>query len=349
MRKRAITIREVANDAEVSIATVSRVLNEPSRVQSETRDSVNASIAKLGYVPNIRARLLARGNSGTICFLLSNQPFAHSIHGQVLQGAAKKADALGIQVVFTSCYYDADTPSEEIKLPNLLTSSGFLDGVVMAGTNYPNIIEALGSLELPFIIHGTNMAYDDVVPHQNTVYIDSAYGGYLAARHLISHGHTAIRFIGDVSLPWYLRRYNGFKRAMDEAGLPCPPAIGSAFNGELAMGYDATIELIDAWEKFTGLFVGGDIGAIGAMRALKKRGLSVPKDVSVVGFNDDESATIVDPQLTTIRGLNEEAGMKCVELLNSLIRDGNEPKEPAILQVTLVDRDSTAPPPKRKS
>lgn len=348
MQKHAITIREVAYDADVSIATVSRVLNEPSRVQPETRDRVNASIAKLGYVPNIRARMLARGNSGTICFLLSNRPFAHSIHGQVLQGAAKKADALGIQVVFTSCHYDADTPPEEIKLPNMLISSGLVDGVVLAGTNYPNIMQVLEKLELPFIFHGTNFVSDDVSLHQNGVYIDGAYGGYLAARHLISLGHSSLRFIGDISLPWYGRRYLGFKRALDEAGLPCAPAVGSAFRGELAMGYDAAIELLDASEKFTGLFVGGDIGAVGAIRALRRRGLNVPKDISVIGFNDDEITTMLDPQITTIRGLNEEAGMKCVELLNSLIREGNEPKEPAILQVTLVDRESTAPPPKRK-
>jgi LacI family transcriptional regulator len=342
--KHAITIDDVAADSSVSIATVSRVLNEPWRVLPETKDRVTASINKLGYVPNIRARLLARGQSGIICFLLSNRPFAHSVHSLVLKGAAARADIMGLQVIYATCNYQSDTPADDIALPSVLAANGLIDGVVVAGTNYPNILTALDELDLPYVMYGTNMVVpsDDFLP--KAVYIDGEHGGYLATRYLLSLGHTKIRYIGEIAMPWYGRRYTGYCRAMQEAGLPCPPAVGSSAEGEMAMGFNTTSELLDAGDEFTALFVGGDAGALGALRAMRRRGIAVPRDVSLVGFNDEELARIADPPLTTVRGANEEAGMQCVEMLNALIRRTVETAEPVIVPVSLIERESAAAP-----
>ena len=339
-----ITIHDVAADSNVSIATVSRVLNEPWRVLPETKDRITASISKLGYVPNIRARLLARGQSGIICFLLSNRPFAHSVHAQVLQGAAARADIIGLQVIYAACNYRPDTPPDEIALPSVLATNGLIDGVVVAGTNYPNILTALDELDLPYVMYGTNMVVpsDDFLP--KAVYIDGEHGGYLAATYLLSLGHTKIRYIGDTTMPWYSRRYTGFCRAMEEAGLPCPPAVGSAAEGEMAMGFNTTNQLLDSGEEFTALFVGGDAGALGALRALRRRGIAVPRDVSLVGFNDEDLANIAEPPLTTIRAANEEAGMQCIEMLNGLVRHTIETAETVVLPVRLIERESAAAP-----
>jgi LacI family transcriptional regulator len=110
----------------------------------------------------------------------------------------------------------------------------------------------------------------------------------------------------------------------------------------MAMGFNTTSELLDAGDEFTALFVGGDAGALGALRALRRRGIAVPRDMSLVGFNDEELARIADPPLTTVRGANEEAGMQCVEMLNALIRRTVETAEPVIVPVSLIERESAA-------
>jgi LacI family transcriptional regulator, repressor for deo operon, udp, cdd, tsx, nupC, and nupG len=111
----------------------------------------------------------------------------------------------------------------------------------------------------------------------------------------------------------------------------------------MPMGFDATLKLIDDGEDFTALSAGGDGVALGALRALRRRGLKVPDDVSLVGFNDEELARIAEPPLTTVKGPNEEAGMRCVELLRQVIDNTREEDGPVVLPVEIVVRESTGP------
>lgn len=343
MENRFITIHDVAADARVSTATVSRALNDPWRVSPATREIVSASIAKLGYKPNLRARLLARGDSGTICFLLCNRPFIHSVHAQILQGAAREADVLGVQMVYASCAYLPSIAPSEIQMPHILAARGLIDGVILAGTNYPNMIRALEELELPFAVFGTNLVSDTDAAAANGVYVDDESGGYQATVHLLSLGHVGIRFIGDVTMPWYRRRYLGYAKAMNEAGLRPSIAVGSALGGELEMGYDAINDLYDRKQEFTAVIVGGDVGALGAIKALRNRGISIPGEVSIVGFNDEELAQIAEPPLTTVRVPKEEVGAQCVRMLRERIRTAATSGQPDILPVKLVLRESTGP------
>lgn len=375
MEKRFVTIHDVAADAKVSTATVSRVLNEPRRVSQAARQRVGESIAKLGYTPNLRARLLARGDSGTICFLLSNRPFLHSVHTQMLQGAADMANGLGVQIVYATCAYSPDTPPSGIEMPRILAARGLIDGVIVAGTNYPNMLRAIDELGLPCVVFGTNLIApeSDAIadpsrdPHDpskypcdpsrypyleginrdavpGSVYVDDRSGGYQATAHLISLGHRHIRFIGDVSLPWYRRRYEGYVHAMTEAGFEPSPPVGTRDAAEksvteFAMGVNAANDLAERGERFTALFAGGDMAAIGAMRALAGRGIRVPDDVSVVGFNDEEAAEIAEPPLTTIHVPKEEIGASCVQMLRATLETGERP-EAVTLPVQLIERES---------
>lgn len=344
MARHAITINDVAADASVSIATVSRVLNEPWRVMPETKARVTDSINKLGFVPNIRARLLARGQSGTICFLLSNRLFVHSIHEQALQGAATKADALGLQVIYANCSYRPDTLPHDIVLPRMLAASGLIDGVVVAGLNYPNILTALDELGLPYVVFATNMVMPPGERVKNGIYLGGENGGHLAGQYLLSLGHTKIKYIGDLSMPWYARRYNGFCVAMEGAGLPCPLPVGLLKGNEMEMGFDAANELLDAGDDFTAVFAGTDAAALGALRALRRRGLNVPGDVSMVGFNDEDLARIAEPPLTTVVAAGEEAGVQCVEMLDAMIHKTYDGSELPVLPVSMVERESAGPP-----
>ncbi len=342
MLDRPVTIREVAADAGVGTATVSRALNEPWRVSPDTAERVRASIERLGYKPNFRARLLARGNSGMICFLLSNRPFIHAVHGQVLQAAARQADVLGVQTVYASCNYEPGTPPPEIELPQILAARGLIDGVIVAGTNYPNLLEAIDGLQLPYVVFGTNLVTTDGSELPNAVYVDEQQGARHAAEHLISLGHTRIRFIGDTLLPWYRRRYQGYCEALREAGIAPLPPIGSGGDDPLRMGTAAALELLNRQPGFTAVFAGSDRAAHGAIKALRTRGVRIPDDVSVVGFDDDEIASLEEPPLTTVRMPTEEVGARCVLMLNDVIRGGALPEQPTWLPAELVVRESTS-------
>ncbi len=340
---KSVTIQDVAHDTGLSTATVSRALNEPHLVKQSTLALVRESIARLDYKPNIGGRLLARGRSGkTICFLFSNRPFVHTIHARVLQGSADQADAEQACVLYATCKYSPADPPAAIGIPPILATRGLIDGIVAAGTNYANIIPVLDNIGLPYVVFGTNLiaGEDTVVPH--AVYTDDEGGGYQATRHLIDLGHTKICFVGDISLPWYRRRYLGYGRAMAEAGLKCEPAVGSAFAGEMEMGRNAVNDLRANGSDFTALFVGGDEGAMGAIRALRTCGVRVPDDVSVVGFNDDESARFSEPPLTTIYVPKEEAGSECVRMLRRLITNPDDDIQPVVLPTQLITRDTTS-------
>lgn len=342
MNDRPATIRDVAAAAGVGTATVSRVLNEPWKVRPETAERVKASIEKLGYKPNFRARLLARGNCGTVCFLMSNRPFVHSVHGSILNAAAHEADILEVQVVYASCNYNPDTPPSAIQLPQLLTTRGLIDGVIAAGTNYPNLLEAISALDLPCVVFGTNLITDSPGRIPNAVYVDDEQGGQLAARHLIELGHRKIRFIGDVTLPWFRNRYAGFRKAIEEASLECLPPVGKMLEGSIELGAAAVAELLEGGTDFTGLFVGSDRVAFGAVQALRRRGVRVPEDVSVVGFDDDDIAPLAEPPLTTVRMPRDEIGAQCMLRLNDMVRGTNEPLEPVVVPLELIVRESTS-------
>ncbi len=337
-----VTIREVAANAGVGTATVSRVLNEPWRVSPETAERVKLSIQKLGYKPNFRARLLARGNSGIICFLLSNRPFAHAIHGQVLQGAAAQADLIGVQIVYAWCSYEPNTPPSEIRFPQLLAVQGLIDGVILAGTNYPNIIEAVEQLDLPYVVFGTNLVNGNKPAPQSAVYVDEQEGSRRATEHLISLGHSQIVFIGDTYLPWYRRRYQGYCDALREAGLSPLPPIGDNSADAVRMGENAVRELLNIGIRFTALVAGSDRTAHGAINVLREHGLKVPEEVSIVGFDDDEIAALEEPPLTTVRVPAEQVGAMCVQTLNDTIQLGKGPDKPAWLPVELIVRSSTS-------
>lgn len=329
-------------DTGLSTATISRALNEPQLVKESTRALVHKSVAKLGYKPHIGARLLAKPNSGrTICFLLSNRPFVHSVHARILQGSANEAEEEQTSVLFATCKYSpADSP-DDIALPCILATNGLIDGIIAAGTNYANILPALDNLGLPYVLFGTNFIANDETVVPASIYTDDEQGGYQATRHLIDLGHLRIRFIGDVSLPWYRRRYLGYVKAMTERNLPCDPPAGSMSDGELEMGFNAVNDLCKNKAKFSALFVAGDEGAVGAIRALRLNGMRVPDDVSVVGFNDEESVRLSEPQLTTVRVPKDEAGAECVRMLQKLIVNGINNVKPVIMPTRLVVREST--------
>src|SRR5256885_13868133 len=165
---RKTTIREVAQAAAVGVGTISRVLNSSSQVSRETRERVLETIRRLGFRPNAQARRILKRRAEMVCFLLSNRDFLHPFHARILQGVESYASGLKQHVLFAALHYLPRTPSEKIDLPPVLQERGLIDGVILAGTIYPNLLRRMESIQMPFVALSNNvmgmdgMGMDDV-------------------------------------------------------------------------------------------------------------------------------------------------------------------------------------------
>ena len=177
----------------------------------------------------------------------------------------------------------------------------------------------------------------------DAVFFDDISGGYEATRYLLSLGNREIWFVGNSRLPWFARRMQGYSRAMEEAGLqPLHARIDS--NNEPEVGYLATKSVLSQEKKLTAILTGSDSVGEGAYRALRDAGLSIPGDVSVMGFNDFE-ATLLHPPLTTVRVFPEQVGQHLAEVLLNRLSHPEQPPERFMIPTQIIRRESCAPRP----
>src|ERR1700739_3227701 len=151
------TIRDVARAAGVGIGTISRVLNSNSQVSRKTRVRVLEAISRLRFRPNAQARRMLRRRAEMVCFLLSNRDFLHPFHARILQGVESYASGLKQHVLFAALHYSPRTPPDRIDLPPVLQELGLIDGVILAGTIYPNLLRRMGSIRMPFVAFSNNV------------------------------------------------------------------------------------------------------------------------------------------------------------------------------------------------
>src|ERR1700675_2506555 len=159
---RKTTIREVAKAAAVGIGTISRVLNSSSQGSRETRARVLEAIRHLGFRPNAQARRILKRRTEMVCFLLSNRDFLHPFHARILQGVESYASAVKQHVLFAALHYSSRVPPERINLPPVLLEHGLIDGVILAGTIYPNLLRRIESIHMPFVAFSYNVVGMDV-------------------------------------------------------------------------------------------------------------------------------------------------------------------------------------------
>src|SRR5437764_6208882 len=151
------TIRDVARAAGVGIGTISRVLNSSSQVSRETRARVLEAIRRLGFRPNAQARRILKRRSETVCFLLSNRDFLHPFHARILQGVESYASGMKQHVLFAALHYSPRIAAEKIDLPHVLQEHGLIDGMILAGTIYPNLLRRMESIHVPFVALSNNV------------------------------------------------------------------------------------------------------------------------------------------------------------------------------------------------
>jgi len=199
---RKTTIREVARAASVGIGTISRVLNSSSQVSRETRARVLEAIRRLGFRPNAQARRILKRRTEMVCFLLSNRDFLHPFHARILQGVESYATSVKQHVLFAALHYAPRTPPDRLDLPPVLQEHGLIDGLILAGTIYPNLLRRIQSIHMPFVAFSNNVVGMGEDQQYDQVGFDDFNGTLQATRYLIEKGHRQIVFAGDVSFPW---------------------------------------------------------------------------------------------------------------------------------------------------
>jgi DNA-binding LacI/PurR family transcriptional regulator len=312
---RQSTIRDVARVAGVGIGTISRVLNSSSQVSRETRARVLETIRRLGFRPNAQARRILKRRSEIVCFLLSNRDFLHPFHARILQGVESYASSLKHHVLFAVLHYFPRTAPEKIDLPPVLQEHGLIDGVILAGTIYPNLLRRIEAIHMPFVAFSNNVVGMDGEHPYDQVGFDDFTGTLQATRYLIGQGHRLIDFAGDISYPWIQRRFDGYRQAMRENKLKPVSILPRNADGFVDFGQKSAGKILAQGTRPTAVVAGNDETAYGLWLSLRRHGVKVPDEISLVGFDDREEAVLMDPPLSTVRVHKEEIGETCMKML----------------------------------
>jgi LacI family transcriptional regulator len=336
MRSRP-TIQDVARRAGVSRQTVSRVLNNKGEVRPGTRDRVLAAIEELNYRPNAVARSMVRGHTCTLgCISPSLTDFTFA---SIIEGAQAEARRLGYFILTGSAPTEQEVESllEEFlhrQVDGLIVFNPYADGRF-------RYLHPLIETGIPVVYLGNTARGEPV----SSVRCDDQNGGYQATRYLLDLGHTAIATVtGPPNEECVGDRLNGYRRALEERGLPADDRRVVSGNWSALSGYQATRSLLESGARFTAVFAQNDQMAVGAIRALREAGLRVPGDVSVIGFDDIPLASYFDPPLTTLRQPMAELGEHAARLLIAAIREPHTPPQRLLIPARIVERASCAPP-----
>ena len=338
-RRHAPTLRDVARYAGVSPMTVSRVINGVATVREETRRRVRAAIAEIGYAPNEAARTLA-GTSQLHIALIYEQPSAYI--AELLFGCLEQARVHKAQFIVEKC---TERPGLRAELERIAASG--TDGLLIAPplADSDDVLDMLETIDKPMVAVTSSHARS----HIPSVRID----GYLAARemthHVIALGHRHIGFIaGHPDHAASGIRLAGFRDAMAEHGLECRDEWITQGFFSYRSGLDAAEELLGLQEVPTAIFACNDDMAAAACAVAHRKGLDVPGDISICGFDDTPIATAVWPELTTIHVPTDELSRAALDFLVTIIRarrSGDASRfDDRILDYTLIRRHSDAAP-----
>jgi len=338
----AVTIRDVANRAGVAVGTVSRVLNNQPDVNPKLRERVLRALKELDYRPNARAQSFARNYSPVVSFILSNRDFLHPFHSRVLQGVEEYCEESGFFVIYTRFRYSQSISAAEMHLPSVLQSHGIADCVILAGANFENFTSSLDKKGLHYVLLANNFFSEEPGPAHDRVRFDDVSGSAEATRYLIALGHRDIFFIGETALPWYRNRYEGYCRAMKEAGLkPAAQTLGLSDN-LFFNGMKSIQMLLEQKRTFTAVLAGNDEVAHGVWEGLLKAGLDVPRDVSLIGFDDQHGLGRLQ-SLTSVRVEATEVGRQLARMAIEKIKTKGVHVPEVLLPTSLVKRDTCRP------
>ena len=328
------TIYEVAREAGVSTATVSRVINDRRHVRESTRHRVEEAMERLGYVANRQARGLAGGRSRMIGLLVHE--LGSSYFTQVIRGIDIAVASIGYDLMLYTSHARVEAEARHA----MELATGPVDGVIFVLAVDPSkYVETLRRQGMPFVMldHSHELSGTTFVAAANRS------GTRQAIDHLIELGHRRIGFItGKPAVSSAGERLAGYRDALRAADIPYDRELVVTGDFLEERGYQATQQLLVLDPPPTAVFTSADTAAFGAIKAARDAGLRVPQDLSVVGFDDIPEASLVMPPLTTVRQPLMEMGATAVRLLQRLMDQPDATPRRTELDTELIVRESTA-------
>lgn len=341
---RAPTLRDVAKEAGVHPATASRALNPATRglVKDATADRVIRVATGLGYRPNAIARSLKTARSSSIGMLIPD--LTNPLIPPIVRGIEDVLTPVGFSAWLANTDNDPDREAAHVSAMR----SRHVDGLIVATARLEHpLLDQLAAEGMPMVLINRRLARTDIP----SVTADEATGIALGINHLVALGHRRIAHLaGWQTVSTGVIRLRAYREAMREHGLDDDPKLVGMCNAySEAEGARALGELLDAGVEFTAVVASNDLLALGAYDALEARGLRCPDDVSVVGFNDMPFMDKLRPPLTTVHIPHYDIGAEAARMLLEALREPTRSPRSVLLPLALVERESTAPPPRRTS
>ena len=331
------TIRDVATLAGVSVATVSRTLQQPERVSPKTRHRVMEAIDSTGYKPNLLAVKFRSGKTHNLVVLVPT--VANVFFARVISGMQEAAVEKGYSLLLGNTL--GNTQIEEDYARMVQTSQA--DGLIQLRAHNPFTADMHKGNDLLPMVNACEVLNDPPCP---VVTLDNRRAAKAMTRHLIDLGHRRIALIkGPNASPLTQDRLAGYQDALREAGLAFDEQL--LFNGDFTLqaGSDAARQMLTMADRPTALFCENDETAMGAMHAIKAAGLAIPADISVAGFDDIAFSAYCDPPLTTVAQPAEEFGHTAVGLLIDVLNGKIKKAPKVVMPFELKLRQSTGPAP----
>jgi len=330
-RKKSPTIYDVAKLSGVSISTISRVLNAPDKVNSETHTRVMNAIDQLGFIPRAEARARALKNTDRIGVLTPF--FTAPSFVQRLRGVASALSKANYELLI----YPVESMEHLQGYISSIPLMRNIDGLIIMSLSLGDQdAERLSKNGMETVL----IEYSH--PQLNSILIDDQHGGRLVAEHLIKKGHKTLGFVGDIEPPEKFAihpvksRLTGFKQALHDAGLALPKAYIRSCPYTQKESRQAALELLSLPKPPTAIFAASDMQALSVMKVARQLNVRIPQDLAVVGFDDIDVADHVD--LTTIRQHLDESGRLAAEILLARISEPNRPLQLVNLPLNLIER-----------
>ncbi len=327
-----ITIYDVAEKAGVSIATVSKVINSSGNMRQATRDRVLSVMEELNYYPSMMASALTGKKTETLGLLVPD--ISNPFFSEIARTIEDRAHEKGLSVIMCSTDENLEKEKKYLELLRRKQVDGF---IIASSFSNKSLLKGIKSAGIPLVMLTQEAGMSGVT----SVAVDDFSGGYDAANHLLELGHQKIALINENRLSSKMRVY-GFREAYESHGYTFTDDMVITTNASLVNGKNALQTIIEKGNLPSAIFACNDLLAIGVLQGARERGISIPNDLSLMGFDNTILATTSVPGLTTIAQPIEEMGKKVVDVIIDSINNKYSGSERILYNPELIKRDTTS-------
>lgn len=333
----AVTIEDIAREAGVSIATVSRVINKTKPVSAELRDRVYEVIEKNHFKPNSLAQGLITKKTNTIGIIVPD--ISNAVFGKLTKGINSVFAQEGYTVVLCESQGELE---KELKLLGILEEKQ-IEGLLFAGVDVNHtLVERMRKRNYPVVLVTQEASEDEEAVH--TVIHNNVEAMYDAVKFLLDNGHERIAYLGGSKNDFSSgkKRVIGYKKALEEAGIEVKDSYIAQGDFSFEAGYQGMKKLYEENSKLpTAVVTGSDVIAVGAIQYLDNMRVKIPDDISIMGFDDSEFATYIKPELSTVRISYYDEGVKAAEMLRELMDGSTEAPMKEYVPHKIIRRSTT--------